>query len=204
MLSLSQILIIPITVSASYHCRTVQLILQDMRIFSPNVLPQQCSTETCDATVSRAPRCFSYNIGESLRSIRETFLWTVSVMKSWVDSEHQQTLRQTAKHFPPPQKSAWLFPLRLRQSLFMGTNTHWNERLFAVNSTENRSFPELRVAFYTDIYCMYYTDQQTKTPKINIITESQRRAHIWEARTWKCFALLLRKWLERLKKTVAD
>lgn len=164
-----------------------QLSLQDSPIntpkyenlFSPNVLPQQCSTETCDATVSRALRCFSYNIGESLRSIRGTFLWTVSVMKSWVDSEHQQTLRQTAKHFPPPQKSAWLFPLRLRQSLFMVTNTHWNERLFAVNSTENRQksllqFPRAESGLlYRHLLHVLYrsTDQNPQNEHHHRVTE---------------------------------
>lgn len=100
MLSLSHILIIPITVSASYHCRTLQLILRNMRNFSPNVLPQQYSTvqrhvmwrplEYWDAS----NRILEKVCEDNQRSTRGTLLWTVSVMKSWVDSEHQQTLKQ--------------------------------------------------------------------------------------------------------------
>lgn len=210
MLSLSQILIIPITVSASYHCRTVQLILQNMRIFSLQTSSHSSavqrhvmrrSLEHWDASATILEKVW----GASGGLFSEQFLWwraesTQNISKL---SDKQQNIFRRRRN----QRGSFLCGLGKVYSwsqILTGTNDCLQLTVQRIAKNPYRSFPELRAAFYTDIYCMYYTDQQTKTPKMNIITESQRSVHIWEARTWKCFALLLRKWLKRLKKPVAD
>lgn len=138
--------------------------------------------------------------GASGRLFSEQFLWwraesTQNISKL---SDKQQNIFRRRRN----QRGSFLCGLGKVYSwaqILTGTNDCLQLTVQRIAVSQSWEWPSIQ----TFTACTIQINRP-KPPKINIITESQRRAHIGEARTWKCFALLLRKWLKRLKKTVAD